>query len=206
MTTLVIGDVHGCADELEELLQRAPADRIVSVGDLFTKGPQPVRVWELVREHHVEAVLGNHERKLLAASRGGKPSATVRRALEALRRGAPGWKKWVRRLPLYLHVEPWVVVHAGLPPRGRLEKLKPTVATEVRRWPMATSKASWWYESYHGPHRVIFGHDARRGLVDLRPALLGLDSGCVYGGALTGYLVEEDRLVSVPARKAYRRV
>ena len=30
--------------------------------------------------------------------------------------------------------------------------------------------------------------------------VIGLDSGCVYGRALTAWCIEEDRVVSVPAR------
>ena len=49
-----------------------------------------------------------------------------------------------------------------------------------------------------GPdHLVSVGPRARRS--DLR----FLDTGCVYGRRLTGWLVEEDRMVSVPARRAY---
>ena len=52
----------------------------------------------------------------------------------------------------------------------------------------------------------MYGHDAARGLQDHRPHTLGLDTGCVYGGALTGYLVEADRLVRVAAQETYRPV
>ena len=51
---------------------------------------------------------------------------------------------------------------------------------------------------------MIYGHDAVRGLQDHRPRTLGLDTGCVYGGVLTGYLLEDDRIVSVPAMSRYR--
>jgi bis(5'-nucleosyl)-tetraphosphatase (symmetrical) len=55
-----------------------------------------------------------------------------------------------------------------------------------------------WDEFYAGPALVIHGHWARRGVY--RGAhTLGLDSGCVYGGALTAWCQEEDRLLRVPA-------
>ena len=47
------------------------------------------------------------------------------------------------------------------------------------------------------------GHDARRGLQDHRPKTLGLDSGCVYGNGLTGYLLEDNKLVHVPSQQVY---
>ena len=44
---------------------------------------------------------------------------------------------------------------------------------------------------------MLYGHDAKRQLQDHRPHTLGLDSGCVYGFQLTGYLLEEDTLYHV---------
>ncbi len=48
--TLFVGDVHGCADELDKLLRKARPTRVVLLGDLFTKGPDPRGVWSLIRE------------------------------------------------------------------------------------------------------------------------------------------------------------
>jgi hypothetical protein len=69
MTTWVIGDIHGCAEELGELVERiAPGadDRIVSVGDLFHRGPDPAGVMDVLRAARARFVLGNHERRVLA--------------------------------------------------------------------------------------------------------------------------------------------
>jgi bis(5'-nucleosyl)-tetraphosphatase (symmetrical) len=59
-----------------------------------------------------------------------------------------------------------------------------------------------WDDFYKGKRKVIFGHWARRGLVR-KQWVLGLDTGCVYGGKLSAWIQEEDRLVQVPAEKAY---
>jgi hypothetical protein len=64
MTTWLVGDVHGCARELARLIERlGPGrdDRIVLLGDLFHRGPDPFGVLELVQEHGLEFLLGNHE-------------------------------------------------------------------------------------------------------------------------------------------------
>jgi diadenosine tetraphosphatase ApaH/serine/threonine PP2A family protein phosphatase len=53
---------------------------------------------------------------------------------------------------------------------------------------------------------VVYGHDAVRGLVDHRPRTLGIDTGCVYGRQLTGYLLEADQLISADAQRVYRPV
>ena len=55
----------------------------------------------------------------------------------------------------------------------------------------------------HGGRRVVFGHWAVRGLVET-PAVVGLDTGCVWGGALTAWIAEEDRFVAVPAEDPHR--
>ena len=52
---------------------------------------------------------------------------------------------------------------------------------------------------------MVFGHWAKRGLVDL-PKFKGLDTGCVYGRLLTGWCPEENRFYQVKARRAYASV
>ncbi|WP_448332383.1 metallophosphoesterase [Streptomyces sp. DSM 41534] len=65
--TIIIGDIHGCFDELLELLDEVdiqPDDLLVSVGDLVDRGPAPGAVVRLFRERpNSVVVMGNHERK-----------------------------------------------------------------------------------------------------------------------------------------------
>jgi hypothetical protein len=211
MSTLVVGDIHGCAEEFAALVQAVAPTRLVCVGDLFTKGPDPVGVWSLVREFQAESVLGNHDDRLLQFVTGHRPDdAGARRCAGALDAAAPGWREWTASLPLFLHVEPFVVVHASLHTSGEIAKTTREMALYWRRWPDDRADAPHWHEVYGGSTRVIFGHDARRGLVRVersgKPWIVGLDSGCVYGGSLSGYLVEEDRVVQQRARRVYKAV
>ncbi|MGZ5474237.1 MAG: metallophosphoesterase, partial [Thermoanaerobaculia bacterium] len=69
---IFIGDIHGCYDELVELLDRlAPSDcdAVVSVGDIVTKGPAADRCLDLWRERGYLAVKGNNEVRLLSRAR-----------------------------------------------------------------------------------------------------------------------------------------
>lgn len=68
MSSWILGDVHGCADELRELIERlalGPDDRLYSCGDLFHRGPDPIGVLDLLSETNARWVLGNHERAVL---------------------------------------------------------------------------------------------------------------------------------------------
>ena len=65
-----------------------------------------------------------------------------------------------------------------------------------RDWPPPGPPYRPWDDFYKGKKRVVFGHWARRGLV-VRPQCIGLDTGCCYGGKLTAWIAEEDRIVQV---------
>ncbi len=203
MTTLVVGDVHACADELSALLAVAQPSRVVLVGDLYTKGPDANGVWAQVEEGAFEAVLGNHDARLLDAVRRSR-DAEADRVCAALGERALGW---LAARPLFMEVLDWTVVHAGLHPSGDLEQTTRKMAITMRRWPGTHERDPFWWQLYTGERRVLYGHDAVRGHVVVRregrPWTVGLDTGCVYGGHLSGWVVEEERLVQVPARRVY---
>ena len=67
--TVVVGDLHGCYDELLALVERVglgASDRLVCVGDLVVKGEKNREVLDLFREDaRFSSVIGNHDRALL---------------------------------------------------------------------------------------------------------------------------------------------
>jgi serine/threonine protein phosphatase 1 len=73
MQTLVIGDIHGCFDELQALVDKAGLtedDSIVSVGDCVDRGPGTPDVLRFFQEQlNAKLIMGNHERKHVRASR-----------------------------------------------------------------------------------------------------------------------------------------
>ena len=130
MATWAIGDVQGCAAELEALLDRigySPArDRLWFVGDLVNRGPRSLDVLRLVAGLGDSAVvvLGNHDLHLLAAARG----AGLRDGDESLAPvlAAPDRARlldWLQSRRM-LHHDPAlgrVMIHAGLPPQWTLD-------------------------------------------------------------------------------------
>jgi hypothetical protein len=209
--TLFVGDVHGCSAELRDLLEVLQPSRVLLCGDVFTRGPDPAGCWELVQRFGAQSVLGNHDARMLerrAEALRGKGRTVADRAVRALT-AQPDALAWLEGLPLFLEGPGWLLVHAGLhPKRGRAGTARDQ-ALRLRRWPDDTDRRNpfWWQRwAKHrrtGAPMVIHGHDAVRGLRDHRPVSLGLDAGCVFGGALCGYLLEEDRIIQVPARRTY---
>ena len=185
--TLFIGDVHGCATELEQMLEAVNPTRAILLGDIFRKGPDPLGVWRLIQSWGLEGVFGNHDAVLLQQSeRYPRPLC-----------------EWIQGLPLWIDGEYqsivgtrfWRAIHAGVNPQ-EMDLTTREQAITVRRWPDDSNNSNpFWWQLYSGPRLVIYGHDAKRGLQDHRPKTLGLDTGCVYGNGLTGYVLEEDRLI-----------
>lgn len=215
--TIVVGDVHGCVDELDRLLDAVAlgaADRLVFVGDLVARGPDSIAVLERVRTTGARAVRGNHEARLLDWRSGGASAALGKAHREVA--AAMDDDDWalLEALPLWLELPEHeaLVVHAGLVPGVPLEEQRPTDLVHLRVVEDVAGGPVPWASLHRGPPHVVFGHDAVRGL-QLHPWATGLDTGCVYGGALTalvlaaGEAVARDpaarRLVRVPAAKAY---
>lgn len=210
--TLVIGDVHGCFDELVELLQVSgwtKADRLVFAGDLVAKGPDSRAVVALAREHKALGVLGNHDAHVLKA-REGNPGAlkgTHREVANAL--SEDDWR-YLELLPLWLDFPELntLVVHAGLLPNVPVTEQPRHLLLNLRsidaegNGSTRVSGGRPWAELWPGPRFVIFGHDALRKLQH-HPHALGLDTGCVYGGQLSAVWLPERRLVQVNAKRAY---
>ncbi len=82
---LVIGDVHGCFNELKALVEKAMNlhndgklfSAVVLVGDLCNKGPHSAEVIRFVRnEKNWFSVRGNHDNHALAASLGDETKRT----------------------------------------------------------------------------------------------------------------------------------
>jgi diadenosine tetraphosphatase ApaH/serine/threonine PP2A family protein phosphatase len=205
--TLFVGDVHGCGDELQKLLELTNPTRVILVGDMFTKGNKPEKVWKLIKKWDMEAVMGNHEVKML---RDHRKSHFTKWSEEMI--------DWIEALPLWIEEQDFFVVHAGVDPYCR-ERTTRKTALVVRYWPKNSERKEFdedhdleqnedpfWWELYQGDKLIIYGHDARRKLQDHRPFTLGLDSGCVYGGKLTGYLLEEKELIQVQAKRNYVRI
>lgn len=248
-----IGDVQGCATELERLLEKIGHDpdrhAVYFAGDLVNRGPRSLDALRLAREIAADSVLGNHDLHLIARAAGArpaKPNDTLDDVLSAPDRDE--LLTWLRARPALITWDDVVLVHAAVHPgwsdldavadgiaasidwsRDPLQQADLAFVTTVRYCdaagnvpppeiaapalaatangqpgPIEPPYAAWdsfWRDS----RTVVFGHWAQRGLV-VADRVRGLDTGCVWGGGLTAWLADEDRLVTVPAERVYQEV
>ncbi|HEY0003417.1 MAG TPA: metallophosphoesterase [Pyrinomonadaceae bacterium] len=207
--TIIVGDIHGCYDELLDLLEKLRAgadDRVVAVGDLIVKGEQNREVLDLfMGDARFSSVIGNHDLALLRYWRGEavKLKAAQKRTRKELKPDRERYAAYLESLPLLIDLGSHLVVHAGVRPGVAIKEQSVEDLTELRTLgPDRTSRRGVpWYDVYEGEKTVIFGHwpsaEPRRG-----PKALGLDTGCVYGHRLTSYIIETSELVSVESRRA----
>jgi hypothetical protein len=235
--TLVIGDVHGCLDELRDLLKVVSfvqgSDRLVFVGDLMDRGPEPAACVKFVRELGAECVESNHDEKFprfrqheanraVTGKKNPMRLSAERQAQHALL--SDDDVAWLKGLPRVLHINPsLVVVHAGLEPAFKVADQSDAVirvryvddSGVMKGYSEGSleqpANTILWAERWKGPESVIYGH-AVHSLGNPRVdrfdggACYGIDTGCVYGGHLSAAVVVPGRdveFVQVRARLAY---
>ncbi|MBW3086751.1 Bis(5'-nucleosyl)-tetraphosphatase PrpE [asymmetrical] [Austwickia sp. TVS 96-490-7B] len=231
----IIGDVHGCYDELLDLLDllgyRIVCDNdgaavdayppqgrlLVFVGDLVDRGPDSVAVLRLMMgmtaHGHAIGVVGNHEHKLgrALAGRGATPHRELAATIAALTEEAPDLlgdvQRWCAALPAHLLLDGGrlVVAHAGL--REDLHGVDSGQACAFALYGDVTGDVDerglpvrrLWPVEYRGEAYVIYGHTPTSELTWINRTLC-LDTGCVFGGALSALRYPELQTVHVPAR------
>ncbi|HXV07545.1 MAG TPA: symmetrical bis(5'-nucleosyl)-tetraphosphatase, partial [Burkholderiales bacterium] len=123
MATYAIGDIQGCFEPLQRLLDEvgfdAGSDRLWLVGDLVNRGPDSLATLRFVRSLGEAAVvvLGNHDLHLLAVAEGYeklKREDSLQEVLDAPDRDT--LLDWLRHCPLMHFEYGWAMVHAGLLP------------------------------------------------------------------------------------------
>ena len=220
---LVIGDVHGCLDELQELLRQTnttPENTlIVFCGDVVNKGPKNIETLRFVRQLGSLAVKGNHEEHVIKEWFRYKNNG-----LDGLRNKYHWVQDMTQEEVDYLISLPFtisipccnaIVVHAGLVPGVPLNYQQPKDMTLMRNLiekdnlqlepTKVIENGLAWASYWEGPQHVYYGHDARRKL-QKRNFSTGLDTGCLYGGHLSAAFANGDRtIVSVKAKNMYQK-
>lgn len=125
MATYFVGDLHGCYDELQLLLEKVAfeptQDKLYLVGDLVARGDKSLECLRFVKSlgNAAQTVLGNHDLHLISTALGikkVKPKDRVESIFQA-----PDFEElidWLRHQPLLVHDEEqhFVMCHAGISP------------------------------------------------------------------------------------------
>jgi bis(5'-nucleosyl)-tetraphosphatase (symmetrical) len=172
VTRYAVGDIQGCDEELQALLERlrfsADRDQLWFVGDLVNRGPDSLAALRRVRSlgDNAVVVLGNHDLHLLAVAHGARRPRRVDTLDEVL--GAPDREallEWLITRPLAHAEGADLMVHAGVVPQWTVA-LTLTLAREVgealRRDPRALFEHMYgnepdrWHERLSGMARLRF--------------------------------------------------
>lgn len=210
---IVVGDIHGCFDELQDLLERVgfeDSDQLVAVGDVVDRGPKSREVLRFFRDTaNARTIMGNHERKHVRWFWGEvEPARSQLYTREELGEEYPAWVRWMEQLPLWCELPDVLVVHAFFEPGVPVDRQRPTVLTGTlsgERY-LETKYSRPWYELYNGDKPLVVGHRDYR--MDGEPfvyrdRVYAIDTGCVYGRRLTGLILPDFRIVQVQARASY---
>ena len=136
MRTIIIGDIHGCQEPLERLLEKVKLDpnrdRLIFLGDLMDRGDQSWEVFDRVRRLKLAMgdrcvlIKGNHEQMMLEAQEdrmmmnlwysngGAKTVSSFRKHQDDV------WnhRQWFEQMGLYYETEQYICVHGGVEDQG----------------------------------------------------------------------------------------
>ncbi len=198
-----IGDIHGCFDKIQALLEKIPVDysrdRIVFLGDYVDRGPDSKKVLDLViglyKEHPSSIILlkGNHEAMFLDYLENGPMRKSFLRfgGVKTLESYGPTDSdiqvpeehvSLLKALETIYVTEDFCFVHAGLKPGTSIEEQKEDDILWIR--------FKFIKSTYDWGKRVIFGHTPfDTPLIEANK--IGIDTGAVYGGRLTCLVLPE---------------
>ena len=228
----IIGDIHGCCDELEMLLDKLGYEKNDGVyshpdkrqaaflGDFCDRGNRNADVlrivMDMVKSGSAIAVPGNHDVKLLKYLRGKNINIThgIEKTINEIEACGEEFKKetaeFIDNLISHYVLDNGnlVIAHAGLKNEyiGRASKK----VREFCLYGEVTGETDEfglpvrhnWTADYRGRATVVYGHIASKD-VNFTNGTVCIDTGCVFGGKLTAYRYPEKEIVSVEALDTY---
>jgi bis(5'-nucleosyl)-tetraphosphatase (symmetrical) len=228
--TIIIGDIHGCLDEFNELMDKLSynkqEDRLILLGDLIDRGPDSVGVVQRARQLGLECVMGNHEYKFVKWYRAqGSRMAEFHEGQKHYSALTEEDVNYIMNMPTYIKLDNVLVVHAGLKPGISVsaqskEDLMYLRYTDEQKKFVSLKKinklgskeaagAHFWTEYWNGPESVVYGHNVHSYkdplIEEMYPGVFcyGLDTGCCFGGRLTALILETKEIVQVQAKRVY---
>ena len=200
--TYIIGDIHGCLEPLQRLMERvspASEDEVVFVGDYIDRGPNSREVVDYLLHcpHRCVFLMGNHERMLLNYLGGEDEDLYLENGGQETLRSYGGDSQAIpaSHLAFFQNLRPmhetadYLVVHAGIRP------MIPLAEQSLHDMIWIRHEFIRFLGRY--PKPVIFGHTPLRQVL-MAEDRIGIDTGCVYGGKLTCLKLPQREIIQVP--------
>ncbi|EIQ6340478.1 protein-serine/threonine phosphatase [Escherichia coli] len=191
------GDIHGCLEQLRRKLWHCGfdpwRDLLISVGDVIDRGPQSLRCLQLLEQHWVRAVRGNHEQMAMDALASQQMSLWLMNGGDWFIALADNQQKQAKtalekcqHLPFILEVHSrtgkHVIAHADYP--DDVYEWQKDVDLHQVLWSRSRLREGQKGQGITGADHFWFGHTPLRHRVDIGN-LHYIDAGAVFGGELT---------------------
>jgi protein phosphatase len=210
---LVVGDIHGCLDELQDLLImlefRPEKDWLISVGDLIDRGPKNKETVEfLMGLPKFRMTIGNHDDKFLRWMKG-RNVRVAHGLIETIEEfGTPSQEvlEFFDSAPCIIRMPKHLIVHAGFDPDydERNQTRSACLYTRYIGGKDAFDTTGKYWSKLWDMEPVMHGHEPKYGLVvKASNNVLNLDGGCVFGGYLRIWDSRTETVTSIKARREY---
>ncbi|ACU59249.1 metallophosphoesterase [Chitinophaga pinensis] len=187
--TFVVGDIHGCFDELiqlTDLMGLQPEDLLLSVGDIVDRGAKSREVYEYFRNRpNSKVLMGNHERKHLNGV------LSYAQEIVKLQFGEryPAFLEWCATLEYFHETPEAIIVHAAfehdVPLSAQREEVLCGATAGERYLEKKYGTAPEWVNLYPGNKPLIYGHHVTGALPEIKNNTWGIDTGACHAGYLT---------------------
>lgn len=205
--TFVIGDIHGCYDELIALTEKIGLrddDVLISLGDIVDRGGKSKEVYEyFLNRPNSKVLIGNHERKHI--------NDTMSYAQEIVKvqfgDDYTVFVDWLRTLDYYYETDDAIIVHAAfehdkLLAEQKVEVLSGTTSGD-RYLEKKYAPETYWNDYYQGEKPIIYGHHVVGDKPEIKNNTYGIDTACCHGGYLTAIELPGFIIHQVKAEKDY---
>lgn len=210
MKQFVIGDIHGSYMELVDLINKVNPDlyrdQIIFLGDYIDRGFHSYHVIQLLigiqKEYgkdHVILLRGNHEQMAIdniKRNYRGSSNGYDKTVLDFERNGdsIDNYIGFFNSLPYYYEDKNFIFVHGGIRPGVSMKNQIDDDLLWIRE--------EFFQSSITFDKRIIFGHTPTKFINGqwepfIKDDRIGIDTGCVYGGGLTGIEINEGKIVKI---------
>jgi serine/threonine protein phosphatase 1 len=207
--TIVIGDIHGCYDEMIELINQIGVtddDMILSLGDIVDRGNKSVEVYEFFKNRpNAKVLVGNHERKHI------NQVLSYAQEIVKIQFGEEydNFLKWLNELEYYHETDEAIIIHAAFEHDKSLADQKVEVlsgsTSGERKLEKKYEPNTYWSAYYEGTKPIIYGHRVVGDTPEINNNTFAIDTGACHGGYLTAIELPNFKIHQVKSKADYWR-